>query len=400
MSTSVSAAPAPYVPSSHDNPAAAAIEFALMHRDLDLLRLWNEGEFERIRTEWPDAPDAMFIGADPLLRAAAGTDSTSQMALGPAGSVAGELMEIGDDEGGQPRLVIHSTRDQIRNGGLIPFQAVHVVPSAVTASAAPAKCWCLTCRPQSLADMRFVVCPTCGNKRCPKANNHQHECSGSNEPGQKGSAFETAATFAGVDERAIEIAGRYAAFTATNARTMVSADNGRWYSRDSMLAAITDSLRERDKLQAFKDYVHGRLDQAGIPVDPPSEHRDAGCRIGGRLDIALSELPGQLEREVRHWLDSTPGAVRVCEGGGPEEIAKSFAVTVTRLTNAPSSVDLAKLTAGIRFHCDEGAAGTAKRLHKWVGEGKYRPTLLGQTMEEAATIIDRILGQQSVNNNG
>ena len=139
MSTSDSTASAPYMPSSHDNPAAAAIEFALMHRDLDLLRLWNEGEFERIRTEWPDAPDAMFIGADPLFRAAPGTDPTSQVALGPAGSVAGELMEIGDDEGGQPRLVIHSTRDQIRNGGLIPFQAVHVVPSAVAASAAAAK---------------------------------------------------------------------------------------------------------------------------------------------------------------------------------------------------------------------------------------------------------------------
>ena len=37
---------------------------------------------------------------------------------------------------------------------------------------------------------RMVLCATCGNKRCPKANDHKNECSGSNEPGQKGSAYE------------------------------------------------------------------------------------------------------------------------------------------------------------------------------------------------------------------
>jgi hypothetical protein len=38
--------------------------------------------------------------------------------------------------------------------------------------------------------IRMILCPTCGNKRCPKANDHRNECSGSNEPGQKGSAYE------------------------------------------------------------------------------------------------------------------------------------------------------------------------------------------------------------------
>lgn len=51
------------------------------------------------------------------------------------------------------------------------------------------KCWCRTCRPITLGDMRFVVCPDCGNKRCPKANDHRNACSGSNEPGQEGSAY-------------------------------------------------------------------------------------------------------------------------------------------------------------------------------------------------------------------
>lgn len=50
-------------------------------------------------------------------------------------------------------------------------------------------CWCLTCRPVTLNDMRFVVCPDCGNKRCPRANDHRNSCTGSNEPGQEDSAY-------------------------------------------------------------------------------------------------------------------------------------------------------------------------------------------------------------------
>ncbi|SWO30678.1 hypothetical protein [Klebsiella pneumoniae] len=50
-------------------------------------------------------------------------------------------------------------------------------------------CWCCTCRPVVLNDMRFVVCPDCGNKRCPRANDHRNACTGSNEPGQEGSAY-------------------------------------------------------------------------------------------------------------------------------------------------------------------------------------------------------------------
>lgn len=36
----------------------------------------------------------------------------------------------------------------------------------------------------------FVVCRVCGNKRCPKATDHNLDCTGSNESGQKGSKFE------------------------------------------------------------------------------------------------------------------------------------------------------------------------------------------------------------------
>jgi len=36
---------------------------------------------------------------------------------------------------------------------------------------------------------RFIVCPECGNKRCPRGTDHRLDCTGSNEPGQPGSRF-------------------------------------------------------------------------------------------------------------------------------------------------------------------------------------------------------------------
>lgn len=35
----------------------------------------------------------------------------------------------------------------------------------------------------------MILCPECGNKRCPKASDHEMECTGSNEPGQFGSRY-------------------------------------------------------------------------------------------------------------------------------------------------------------------------------------------------------------------
>lgn len=55
-------------PSDRPHASTAAIEYALSQgsEGLTFLRLWSEGEFETIRREWPDAPDAVFEGADPL----------------------------------------------------------------------------------------------------------------------------------------------------------------------------------------------------------------------------------------------------------------------------------------------------------------------------------------------
>lgn len=42
---------------------------------------------------------------------------------------------------------------------------------------------------------------------------------------------------------------------------------------------------ELARLRKFKAYVHGRLDEMRIPVDPESIHQAVGCRVGGRLDV-------------------------------------------------------------------------------------------------------------------
>lgn len=41
----------------------------------------------------------------------------------------------------------------------------------------------------SAESTRMILCPTCGNKRCPHAADHRNACTGSNEPGQSGSAY-------------------------------------------------------------------------------------------------------------------------------------------------------------------------------------------------------------------
>lgn len=53
---------------AHEPSAAVAtIQFALTDPEgMTFLRLWNEGEFDTLRREWPDAPKEVYDGADPL----------------------------------------------------------------------------------------------------------------------------------------------------------------------------------------------------------------------------------------------------------------------------------------------------------------------------------------------
>ncbi len=54
------------------------------------------------------------------------------------------------------------------------------------------RCWCHTCRPINAMKpetMYMRLCPECGNKRCPRATNHELTCTNSNEPDQTGSIY-------------------------------------------------------------------------------------------------------------------------------------------------------------------------------------------------------------------
>jgi hypothetical protein len=46
-------------------------------------------------------------------------------------------------------------------------------------------CW--KCSPEW---PRMMLCPECGNKRCPKASDHDLACTRSNEAGQPGSVYQ------------------------------------------------------------------------------------------------------------------------------------------------------------------------------------------------------------------
>ena len=41
-----------------------------------------------------------------------------------------------------------------------------------------------------LSSMTMILCPECGNKRCPKASDHELKCTDSNDVGQTGSIYQ------------------------------------------------------------------------------------------------------------------------------------------------------------------------------------------------------------------
>jgi len=59
----------------------------------------------------------------------------------------------------------------------------------MTAAQTGEACGCAACMPRT-SQIRMIVCAVCGNKRCPHANDHRNDCTGSNVPGQKGSGWE------------------------------------------------------------------------------------------------------------------------------------------------------------------------------------------------------------------
>lgn len=82
------------------------------------------------------------------------------------------------------RAQFDKLQDKVVAGELDP--ATDAEWSAIHAAIRGLTCGCWSCQPNQLG---MVLCPTCGNKRCPKANNHRNTCTNSNEPGQAGSSY-------------------------------------------------------------------------------------------------------------------------------------------------------------------------------------------------------------------
>lgn len=68
---------------------------------------------------------------------------------------------------------------------------------------------------------------------------------------------------------------------------IIKAHQQREISLDGYQGTYKMYFDEIQKLNKFKEYVHKRLDDAGIKTHPEGEHSKHGCRIGDRLDIAL-----------------------------------------------------------------------------------------------------------------
>jgi hypothetical protein len=90
------------------------------------------------------------------------------------------LEEAGEDV---PAL-LRAAADNVEKHG----HGNHVFPAAFPKDD-PAPCWCHKCnKPDPLSfSTRMILCPTCGNKRCPRASDHDLACTGSNASGQPGS---------------------------------------------------------------------------------------------------------------------------------------------------------------------------------------------------------------------
>lgn len=146
------------------------------------------GEVRGCRDGWNACRAAMLQGAEnaestTTMHTAPALDSSPKIAESPSG------INQGKSEPVTTACKLRDAVEIIRNSGIeIDAEKIFAERDALNAP----DCWCRTCRTVTISDMRFVVCPECGNKRCPHANDHRNACTGSNEPGQEGSAYPAA----------------------------------------------------------------------------------------------------------------------------------------------------------------------------------------------------------------
>lgn len=184
---------------AHVNQCAALFEIALAAMDsetvempLDYLQGHKDGlewAAQLAEANHPETGDWLYD--DPIELAKAIRKGPDMPPVQPVAD-SEPVIVVGDDGGDalSYRRLIQSFEPGTKL--YLHAQPAPVVSGWIPVSERMPDCWCRTCRPVAINDMRFVVCPDFGNKRCPRANDHRNACTGSNETGQEGSAYPAA----------------------------------------------------------------------------------------------------------------------------------------------------------------------------------------------------------------
>lgn len=157
-------------------------------------------------------------------------------------------------------------------------------------------CWCSTCRPVSFGDMRMVLCPVCGNKRCPHATDHRYACTGSNDVGQVGSAYIEQPKPHRVINGAI----------MTNEEIEAIAQRPTYCKTDG--EAVTLSRAERDALVAMARLAFDQLDAVdqGELQDWSNTYPAVAWHLIFRHGDNWAHTGVLMERWARQWVKANP----------------------------------------------------------------------------------------------
>lgn len=159
-------------------------------------------------------------------------------------------------------------------------------------------CWCTTCRQPDPADpssMRLALCPTCGNKRCPRAHNHTLACTNSNATGQPGSSWEHVRP---VRETAVCATRRALKQTAADREMLEMAAKAAGISH--LLGAWFDDGRQAG-------FLSGRLGNGRSVWNPITDDGDA-LRLAVKLRLSIDH---NHPADQQHWVAADRNG---CEG--------------------------------------------------------------------------------------
>lgn len=170
---------------------------------------------------------------------------------------------------------------------------------------------CHTCAPNRIGGpMRMIVCPECGYKRCPKANDCRNACTGSNEPGQTGSAYPAVQT---LDEARVQRS------------TLVSTIKSEWRTDhvEDILAMV-----QPQRIAELED----ERDELAIGMHKPDAHAPTVEQIISAIDgceASRDEIRDMISAALADARRDAGGIVTVCQRPcrtcGPDGCADSVA---------------------------------------------------------------------------